>query len=112
MSEALIENEIAGGVVHELTADLKKAPISDAKALETWQDITPLARNEWIAGLSRQKKQKPELAESNGAVPASKKESGDLVVGLAVRIVEIIVIRRTLQPFSRSLDKGRPAGVR
>ena len=40
--------EISGGVVHDLPVDLKKALISDAKALETWEDITPLARNEWI----------------------------------------------------------------
>ena len=48
MSEALGEKEISGGVVHDLPADLKKALISDAKALQTWEDITPLARNEWI----------------------------------------------------------------
>ena len=40
----------------------------------------------------RSKRQKQELAGSNGAVPASKRESGDPVVGLAVRIVEIIAI--------------------
>ena len=48
MSEALSEKEISGGVVHDLPADLKRALTSDAKALETWEDITPLARNEWI----------------------------------------------------------------
>ena len=48
MSEALSEKELPGGVVHDLPADLKKALTSDAKALETWEDITPLARNEWI----------------------------------------------------------------
>jgi len=41
-----------------------------------------------FAGLSRRKKQKQELAGSNGAVPASEMESGDPVVGQAVRIVE------------------------
>src|SRR6185312_1422762 len=45
-----------------------------------------------FAGSSRPKRQKQELAGSNGAVPASKRESGDPVVGLAVRIVEIIAI--------------------
>lgn len=39
---------IAGGVAHELPDDLKKALVSDAKALAAWEDITPLARNEWI----------------------------------------------------------------
>jgi hypothetical protein len=40
--------EISGGVVHELPADLKKALLSDTSALERWEDLTPLARNEWI----------------------------------------------------------------
>jgi hypothetical protein len=40
------------------------------------------------AGSSRPKNQKQELIGSSGAVPASKTESGDPVVGRAVRIVE------------------------
>ncbi len=42
--------KISGGVaaVHPLPADLKKALTSDPKALAKWEDITPLARNEWI----------------------------------------------------------------
>lgn len=39
---------IATGTVHTLPADLRKALIADPKALERWEDITPLARNEWI----------------------------------------------------------------
>ena len=39
---------ISGGVVHDLPADLRKALASDAEALAKWEDITPLARNEWI----------------------------------------------------------------
>jgi hypothetical protein len=46
-----------------------------------------------FAGSSRPKKQKQELAGSNGAVPAWQKESGDPAVGLDVRIAEIIAIR-------------------
>jgi uncharacterized protein YdeI (YjbR/CyaY-like superfamily) len=34
--------------VHKLPADLKAALISAPEALAAWQDITPLARNEWI----------------------------------------------------------------
>ncbi len=40
--------EIAGGVVHEMPADFQKAIVSDPKVLALWEDITPLARNEWI----------------------------------------------------------------
>ena len=39
---------ISGGVVHDLPADLEAALVSDPAALATWEDITPLARNEWI----------------------------------------------------------------
>lgn len=56
MSEALSEKEISGGVVHVLPADLKRALTSDAKALETWEDITPLARNEWICWIESAKR--------------------------------------------------------
>jgi len=43
-----IKKEISGGVVHKLPPDLKKALISSPDALAEWEDITPLARNEWI----------------------------------------------------------------
>lgn len=40
--------KILGGTVHALPADLRKALASDPKVLALWQDITPLARNEYI----------------------------------------------------------------
>ena len=40
--------ESARGVVHKLPADLRKALIANATALDAWKDITPLARNEFI----------------------------------------------------------------
>ena len=39
---------IAGGVVHDLPADLRKALTADSTVLAQWEDLTPLARNEWI----------------------------------------------------------------
>jgi len=47
---------ISAGVVHDLPADLRKALASDAKALTAWEDITPLARNEWICWTTSVKK--------------------------------------------------------
>lgn len=44
----MINKEISGGVVHELPEDLRQALASDAEALAIWEDLTPLARNEWI----------------------------------------------------------------
>ncbi|HVQ10369.1 MAG TPA: YdeI/OmpD-associated family protein [Methyloceanibacter sp.] len=61
MSEALSAKEIPGGVVHDLPADLEMALTSDAKALETWEDITPLARNEWICWIESAKKAKTRM---------------------------------------------------
>jgi uncharacterized protein YdeI (YjbR/CyaY-like superfamily) len=48
--------QISSGVVHELPADLKKALTSDPQALTAWEDITPLARNEWICWIESAKK--------------------------------------------------------
>jgi len=39
---------ISDGTVHDLPTDLRKALTADRKALLVWEDITPLARNEWI----------------------------------------------------------------
>lgn len=50
------KQKISGGVVHELPADLAKALISDESALERWEDLTPLARNEWICWVISTKK--------------------------------------------------------
>jgi hypothetical protein len=36
------------GTIHKLPDDMKKAILGDKKMLQMWQDITPLARNEWI----------------------------------------------------------------
>jgi len=45
---ALLTKTILGGTVHKLPADLKRALQKHADSLEKWNDITPLARNEWI----------------------------------------------------------------
>jgi uncharacterized protein YdeI (YjbR/CyaY-like superfamily) len=47
---------IAGGVVHRLPADLKNALLSSTKALAAWEDITRLARNEWICWVTSPKR--------------------------------------------------------
>jgi uncharacterized protein YdeI (YjbR/CyaY-like superfamily) len=43
-------------VVHDLPSDLEAALRGDARALATWTDITPLARNEWICWVTLAKK--------------------------------------------------------
>lgn len=39
---------LAGGTVHQMPADLKKALSSSLAARTAWQTLTPIARNEWI----------------------------------------------------------------
>lgn len=48
--------EIPAGVVHDVPADLRKTLAADPQALAAWQDITPLARNEWICWIEDAKK--------------------------------------------------------
>ena len=50
------QKQILGGVVHELPMDFKDALISSTQALKTWEEITPLARNEWICWVESAKK--------------------------------------------------------
>ncbi len=52
-----MKNIILGGVVHKVPEDLKEALTSDTKALNLWEDLTPLARNEWICWTTFVKKE-------------------------------------------------------
>ncbi len=47
---------IPGGGAHKLPADLRARLIAAPKALAVWEDITPLARNEWICWVISGKK--------------------------------------------------------
>jgi uncharacterized protein YdeI (YjbR/CyaY-like superfamily) len=39
---------LSQGTAHKIPDDLKKALLASPKAVEKWEDITPLSRNEWI----------------------------------------------------------------
>jgi len=39
---------LSQGTAHKIPNDLRDVLLSSPKALLTWEDITPLARNEWI----------------------------------------------------------------
>lgn len=47
--------QISGGTEHKLPADLQKSLIADSKVLALWEDITPLARNEFICWVENAK---------------------------------------------------------
>ncbi len=52
---------ISGGVVHKLPADMRKALLAAPKVLAVWEDITPLARNEWICWTEFVKKEETRI---------------------------------------------------
>ncbi len=49
---------ISGGVVHKLPKDLRDMIIATPKVKLLWEDITPLARNEWICWVEEAKQEK------------------------------------------------------
>lgn len=49
------KKQIAEGVVHKVPADLQKVLTADQTALAKWEDITPLARNEWLCWVENAK---------------------------------------------------------
>jgi uncharacterized protein YdeI (YjbR/CyaY-like superfamily) len=48
---------LPGGVVHDLPSDLEAELTTHPKAQAAWQDITPLARNEFICWVEDAKQQ-------------------------------------------------------
>lgn len=51
-----VKDRLAGGVVHEMPDDWNAALIASETARAAWEDITPLARNEWICWVTSPKK--------------------------------------------------------
>lgn len=51
----MVKQSIATGTVHALPSDLKKALLADKEVLALWEDITPLARNEFICWVENAK---------------------------------------------------------
>ncbi len=52
-----LKKSISSGTAHKLPSDLQKALVSDTVALALWEDLTPLARNEWICWVTFFKKE-------------------------------------------------------
>ncbi len=50
------QTALSNGTVHKLPTDFGRAINSDKKVKMLWQDITPLARNEWICWVISAKK--------------------------------------------------------
>lgn len=52
-----MNKEISHGTAHKVPIDLKKLLVSKPKVLAVWEDITPLARNEWLCWIESAKKE-------------------------------------------------------
>ncbi len=48
---------LLGGTAHKIPPDLSEAIARDVQAISLWNDLTPLARNEWICWVSFVKKE-------------------------------------------------------
>lgn len=88
--------EISDGTVHKIPADLKKALISAPAALSAWENITPLARNEWICWTITVKKQETRSEHV-------KRTINELKEGIRRPCCWIGCIHRTDKPISRSV---------
>lgn len=44
----MAKTRVATGVAHRVPADLREALTSAPEVTDAWNDLTPLARNEWI----------------------------------------------------------------
>lgn len=51
-----MSKKISSGVAHKVPADFKAVIQANAKVFKTWEDITPLARNEWLCWIGSAKK--------------------------------------------------------
>jgi uncharacterized protein YdeI (YjbR/CyaY-like superfamily) len=92
----MTKKEVAGGVEHKLPADLRKALISDGSVLERWEDLTQLARNEWICWVVSVKK--PETRSNH-----IERVRTELLAGKRRPCCWIGCIHRTDKPISPSV---------
>lgn len=51
-----MSNKLLTGVVHRVPADMRAALLISDEVCEVWNNLTPLARNEWICWTTSVKK--------------------------------------------------------
>jgi hypothetical protein len=100
--------KISGGTVHKMPADLHKALIANPKVLALWENITPLARNEYICWVENAK----QIETRNRRVQRSCQE---LLEGKRRPCCWVGCIHRTDKPISPSvkwvLSRGGNLGL-
>jgi|SRR6266498_234028 hypothetical protein len=93
----MTKQAIATGVVHKVPADLRKALTSDPDALAKWNDLTPLARNEWICWVTFVKKDETRKEHV-------KRTISELKQGMRRPCCWLGCIHRTDKPISPSVQ--------
>jgi hypothetical protein len=88
---------ISSGTVHQTPSDLRDALTSDAKALELWESLTPLARNEWICWVTFVKKDKTRKEHVTRVI-------SELKEGMRRPCCWLGCIHRTDKPISKSVQ--------
>ena len=88
--------KISDGVVHNVPEDLRKILSSETKALEAWESLTPLARNEWICWILSVKRDETRKEHIERAIQ-------DLKKGKKRPCCWIGCIHRTDKPISPSI---------
>ena len=92
-----LKKDISSGTVHEVPADLREALTCDPKALAIWEDLTPLARNEWICWAISVKK--PETRRQH-----VERVRAELKEGMRRPCCWLGCIHRTDKPISPSVQ--------
>ena len=93
----MTKKDISSGIVHKVPVDLWEALTSDPKALAVWEDLTPLARNEWICWVISVKK--PETRKQH-----VERVRMELKEGVRRPCCWIGCIHRTDKPISPSVQ--------
>lgn len=63
-----VKRVLAGTVHKELPNNFKKILKDDPVVLDNWENLTPLARNEWICWITFPKQQKTKVAHIERAI--------------------------------------------
>jgi hypothetical protein len=64
----MIKKIASGGTAHRLPPDMHKTLTSNKTALAAWENLTPLARNEWICWVTFVKKEETRKDHINRTV--------------------------------------------
>lgn len=106
----MTKKNISDGTVHDVPDDLRQVLGADPKALAAWEDLTPLARNEWICWAISVKK--PETRKEH-----VERVRAELREGIRRPCCWYGCIHRTDKPVSPSvqavvLNKQRKANIK